>query len=64
MHFRAIAGGTRTLVRVVLSYEPPAGRLGAAVARLLGEEPSRQVREDLRRFKEVMETSAVRDIRP
>ena len=64
VHFRPIAGGTRTLVRVVLSYEPPAGRLGAAVARLLGEEPSRQVREDLRRFKEVMETSAVRDIRP
>ena len=64
VHFRPIAGGTRTLVRVVLSYEPPAGRLGAAVARLFGEEPSRQVREDLRRFKEVMETSVGRDIRP
>jgi len=64
VHFRPIAGGTRTLVRVVLSYEPPAGRLGAAVARLLGEEPSRQVRDDLRRFKEVMETSVGREVRP
>jgi len=60
VHFRPIAGGTRTLVRVVLSYEPPAGRLGAAVARLFGEEPSQQVREDLRRFKDVMEASVGR----
>lgn len=60
VHFRPIAGGSRTLVRVVLSYEPPAGRLGAAVARLFGEEPSQQVREDLRRFKEVMEASVGR----
>jgi uncharacterized membrane protein len=42
---------------VVLSYEPPAGKLGAAVAKVLGEEPSRQVAEDLRRFKQVMEAS-------
>lgn len=60
VHFRPIAGGSRTLVRVVLSYEPPAGRLGAAVARLFGEEPSQQVRGDLRRFKEVMEASVGR----
>lgn len=46
-----------TEVRVVLRYDPPAGRLGAAVARLLGEDPSRQVAEDLRRLKQVMEAS-------
>lgn len=44
-----------TEVRVILRYDPPAGKLGAAVARLFGEEPSRQVAEDLRRFKQVME---------
>jgi uncharacterized membrane protein len=54
VHFTA-AGDGRTEVRVVLSYEPPAGKLGAAVAKLLGEEPSRQVEDDLRRFKQVME---------
>jgi uncharacterized membrane protein len=54
VHFTP-AGDNATEVRVVLSYEPPAGKLGAAVARLLGEEPSRQVEDDLRRLKQVME---------
>jgi uncharacterized membrane protein len=40
---------------VVLRYDPPAGKLGAAVARLFGEDPSRQVAEDLRRLKQVVE---------
>jgi uncharacterized membrane protein len=53
VHFTPVAGGTE--VRVVLSYEPPAGRLGAAVAKLLGEEPSQQVEDDLRRLKQVMD---------
>lgn len=44
-----------TEVRVMIQYDPPAGKLGAAVARLFGEEPSQQIEEDLRRFKEVME---------
>ena len=47
------AGGTG--VRVVLRYDPPAGRVGAAIARLFGEEPSQQVAEDLRRLKQVLE---------
>ena len=54
VHFTP-AGDGRTEVRVVLSYDPPAGKLGAAVAKLFGEEPSRQVEDDLRRFKQVME---------
>jgi uncharacterized membrane protein len=45
-----------TRVRVKLQYEPPAGRLGAWVAWLLGEEPSIQIRDDLQRFKQLMET--------
>ena len=53
VHF--IPAGDGTEVRVVLSYDPPAGRVGAAVAKLLGEEPEQQVEEDLRRFKQVME---------
>jgi uncharacterized membrane protein len=54
VHFTPAADG-QTEVRVVLSYEPPAGKLGAAIAKLLGEEPSTQVEDDLRRFKQVME---------
>jgi uncharacterized membrane protein len=59
VHFTPLAGGTSTAVRVVLSYEPPAGRLGAVVAKLFGEEPRQQVDEDLRRFKQVMESGEV-----
>jgi uncharacterized membrane protein len=44
-----------TLVRVILRYDPPAGRVGAAVARLFGEDAGTQVADDLRRFKQVME---------
>jgi uncharacterized membrane protein len=46
-----------TEVRVVLRYDPPAGKAGAAVAWLLGEDPSRQVAEDLRRLKQVVEAA-------
>ena len=45
-----------TEVRVTLSYTPPAGKVGAAIANLLGEEPGRQVSDDLRRFKQLLET--------
>jgi uncharacterized membrane protein len=59
VHFTPVLGGRSTDVRVVLSYEPPAGRLGAAVAKLFGEEPHQQVDEDLRRFKQVMESGEI-----
>jgi uncharacterized membrane protein len=53
VHFDETGPGTR--VRVHLQYSPPGGKLGAAIARLLGEDPSAQVREDLRRFKSLLE---------
>jgi len=54
VHFEPEAGDV-TLVRVILRYEPPAGKVGAAVARLFGEDADTQVADDLRRFKQVME---------
>jgi uncharacterized membrane protein len=51
--------GRGTEVRVVLDYIPPGGRVGAFVAKLFGEEPSQQIKEDLRRFKRLMETGEV-----
>jgi uncharacterized membrane protein len=48
-----------TEVHVDLHYDPPAGRAGAIVATLFGEEPQQQLRDDLRRFKQVMETGEV-----
>jgi uncharacterized membrane protein len=55
VHFTALRADRGTVVRVILEYDPPAGKLGAALAKLFGEEPELQVREDLRRFKQLME---------
>jgi uncharacterized membrane protein len=57
--FAPAPGGRGTEVRVRLTYEPPLGSAGNAVARLLGEEPRQQVTDDLRRFKQVLETGEV-----
>jgi uncharacterized membrane protein len=57
--FSRAPGARGTEVRVQLRYSPPAGRAGAAIARLFGEEPAQQVRDDLRRFKQRMETGEV-----
>ncbi|HLL90683.1 MAG TPA: SRPBCC family protein [Tepidisphaeraceae bacterium] len=51
--------GRGTEVRVVLDYIPPAGRVGSLIAKLFLEEPNIQVREDLRAFKQIMETGEV-----
>lgn len=48
-----------TVVQVQLTYQPPAGRAGAMVAKLFGEEPSIQVQQDLRRFKQLIETEEI-----
>jgi len=55
VHFEAAPGGRGSIVRVILKYDPPAGIIGANVAKLFGEEPSQQIEEDLRRFKQLME---------
>lgn len=48
-----------TEVHVELRYQAPGGRAGAALARLFGEEPAQQIRDDLRRLKQVLETGEV-----
>ncbi len=51
------AGADRgTVVRISLTLQPPAGVVGAAIAKLFGRDPAQQVREDLRRFRQLMET--------
>jgi len=54
VNFDDMGHGTR--VRVHLQYNPPGGKLGAAIARLLSEDPNVQIREDLRRLKALFET--------
>ncbi|SCF26544.1 Polyketide cyclase / dehydrase and lipid transport [Micromonospora purpureochromogenes] len=59
VRFVPAPGDRGTEVRVELGYAPPAGRVGRAVAKLFGEEPEQQIRDDLRRFKQVLETGEV-----
>ncbi|MEA2237917.1 MAG: hypothetical protein QOC81_2641 [Thermoanaerobaculia bacterium] len=59
IHFKAAAGNRGTDVRVVLRYDPPAGKLGAAVTMLMGEDPDHQIREDLRSLKMLLETREI-----
>ena len=59
VHFTAAPAGRGTIVKVVMDVEPPAGKLGFVMAKLFGEDPDRQVREDLRKFKQLMETGEI-----
>lgn len=54
--FTRAAGGRGTVVRVSLDYKLPAGKPRAVLTRLLGNEPAQQVADDLRDFKQLIET--------
>jgi uncharacterized membrane protein len=56
VHFSERSHDT-TEVSVYLAYAPPAGVVGARVARLLGEEPGVQIEDDLQRLKDLLEST-------
>ncbi len=55
VEFVRLPGDRGTAIRVQIEYRPPAGQLGKWVAKLFGEAPDQQIREDLRLFKRTME---------
>jgi uncharacterized membrane protein len=57
--FKQAPGDHGTEVHVKLQYDPPAGKLGATVAWMLGEDAQHAIEEDLRRFKQILETGEV-----
>jgi uncharacterized membrane protein len=59
VHFEAAPGGRGTIVSVEIEYNPPAGVLGATVAKIFGRAPQQEVEEDLHRFKQVIETGEI-----
>lgn len=59
VRFTRAPGGRGTEVKVVLEYLPPAGALGRVAALMFGEEPGRQVLNDLRRLKMMLEAGEV-----
>ena len=59
VRFDPAPGDRGTEVRVELEYKIPGGKVGDLVAKMLGEQPKQQVEDDLRRFKQVLETGEV-----
>lgn len=59
VRFERAPGERGTLLHVSLNYLPPAGALGAAIARLMGEEPETQIKDDLRRLKQTLEAGEI-----
>ncbi len=57
--FEPATGARGTIVRVEMLYRPPAGKVGAQIAKLFGEEPRVQIADDLRQLKQLMETGEV-----
>src|SRR3954464_11725254 len=56
VNFDRAADGLATRVTVHLQYSPPMGKVGAALARLFGADAETEIREDLQRFKTMIET--------
>jgi uncharacterized membrane protein len=59
VRFLAAPGDRGTEVHVTLNYSVPAGKLGEALAKYFGEDPHQQLDDDLRRFKQAMETGQI-----
>jgi len=59
VNFDDAGPGRGTRVTVHMQYSPPGGKIGAAVAKLLGRDAATEIREDLRRFKELLEAGEV-----
>jgi uncharacterized membrane protein len=64
VHFERVRGGRSTQVTVNLQYSAPAGRAGNLIAYLFGRAPSQTIREDLRRFKQLMEAGEAPQAQP
>ena len=59
VRFAKAKGDRGTEVHVTMDYLPPGGKVGHWIATAFGKSPRRQMREDLRRFKRVMEIGEV-----
>jgi hypothetical protein len=58
VELRHAPGGRGTEVRVEMEYTPR-GVLGTALAKVMGADPTGQVRQDLKRFKQIVETGEI-----
>jgi uncharacterized membrane protein len=61
--FERLGEDRGSTVHVELVYDPPGGRLGAAIAKLAGKDPGLQIRRDLRNLKQLLEAGEVASTR-
>lgn len=59
VEFRSTQRGKGTEVRIEIEFAPPGGKLGEIAAFVFGKDPGQQLREDLRHFKQVLETGEI-----
>src|SRR4051794_25068784 len=59
VHFKDAPGGRGTEIRVELQYNPPAGVVGAYLARPFGREPEQEIAADLGRLKQFLEAGEI-----
>ncbi len=66
VYFKPAPGNRGTEVKTVREFTPPGGAIGAAlakpvtnIAKLFGEDPELQIKEDLRRFRMLMEAGEI-----
>jgi uncharacterized membrane protein len=59
VEFRPALANRGTLITARIQYRPPAGAMGHALARLFGKDPNFLMRQDMRRFKALVETGEI-----
>lgn len=59
LRFVEAPAGQGTEVHAGISYERTAGKVGDVLAKALGDDPAQKIKDDLRRFKQIVETGQV-----
>jgi uncharacterized membrane protein len=59
VEFRPAPGERGTEVHALIAYDAPGGSFGRLIAKILQREPNTQMRRELRRFKQLMETGEI-----
>lgn len=57
--FTPATGGRGTVVKVAMKYSPPGGKVGAFMAKMLGDSADKQLAEDLFHLKALLETGEI-----
>jgi uncharacterized membrane protein len=59
IHFEKAPQNRGTIIRVKLQYLPLGGAVGASIAKLFGRDPELELKNDLRRLKQILETGEI-----